>query len=399
MSYEQTYEPDEEVEDRLQRTRRSLDAQRRMTRPFSPPVSSLRPTQSSASFWILRTPREHRRWDVISRQSQSSLISDAAWLRLQRLLVRPLGILIVGACISAAWESCTVFENYHPASSDRKDFFKPKKALGGYPAIALAQATVAVDEAETSMTESSDDAPETTTLPLYGWEPTMYPDPIEDPSRCGISYLVDESNGDDFEFASGASHKHPNPLSMDTRLCDPDFVLGGSYLEQTAAALARFSEQFSQSATSAGIGTVAPPAWHLWQGRRTLSRPKSLSSVRFDVRFLEATSTNGKSDQSPPDVAGTQHGTRLASKSTSWKHNIDTTSDGLSHSKIQPSLQDHGTSTTYMRSDHVGVIVEAPSSDKEKNLRKKEPTARPPIELAVATVRKVRSLSWICVVL
>ena len=387
MSYEQSHQADEEMEDRLQRTRRSFDVQRQMT--MSSSMSSPRPTQSSASFWIWRTPREHRRWDFISRQSQSSLISDAAWLRLRRLLVRPLAILIFGICVSVAWQSYAPLGNHHHALSGHKDFFKSKKALAAYPVIAWAQATVAVDEAETSMMESSYDEQETTKIPLYGWEPTMYPDPIEDPSRCGISYLVDGSSRGDFEFASGTSHKLPIPLSIESRLCDPDFVLGGSYLEQIAAALARFSEQFSQAETSVGIATEDPPSWRLWQGRRT----HSSASIGVDVRLLEATSNNGKRDQSPPpDAAGTQYGTSLSSKSTLLKQTIDTTSDGHSRSKNQPPQQDRGSKTTAFRSDHVGLTVEAPSSDKEKKIRKKDTMVRPPIELAVAAVRKVRCL-------
>jgi hypothetical protein len=65
---------------------------------------------------------------------------------------------------------------------------------------------------------------------LYGWTPDMYPNPLVDPTRCGIAYLP---------FEKGVS-KH-------LKLCDPDWVLGGAYLEDIAFALNNFTDTFGQA--------------------------------------------------------------------------------------------------------------------------------------------------------
>ena len=51
---------------------------------------------------------------------------------------------------------------------------------------------------------------------LYGWTPEQYPSPVDNPIRCGIAYLEEGPHAP---------------------LCDPDWVLGGVYLEQLAARL------------------------------------------------------------------------------------------------------------------------------------------------------------------
>eukprot|EP00547_Thalassionema_nitzschioides_P005430 CAMPEP_0194203588 /NCGR_PEP_ID=MMETSP0156-20130528/3308_1 /TAXON_ID=33649 /ORGANISM="Thalassionema nitzschioides, Strain L26-B" /LENGTH=611 /DNA_ID=CAMNT_0038929363 /DNA_START=128 /DNA_END=1963 /DNA_ORIENTATION=+ len=63
---------------------------------------------------------------------------------------------------------------------------------------------------------------------LYGWVPDSYPNPILDPTRCGISFLPEKDL------------KGINQL----RLCDPDWVLGGIYLEEIADALNNFTGKF-----------------------------------------------------------------------------------------------------------------------------------------------------------
>ena len=72
--------------------------------------------------------------------------------------------------------------------------------------------------------------PENVTIPqntqMYGWTPAGYPNPLVDPARCGIDYLPDVN------------------ISLGMRLCDPDWVLGGSALEEIARSLSNFSRTF-----------------------------------------------------------------------------------------------------------------------------------------------------------
>lgn len=58
---------------------------------------------------------------------------------------------------------------------------------------------------------------------LYGWIPEIYPNPQAEPDRCMIAYLH----------------------STCQRLCDPDWVLGGLYLEEIAMVLSNFSYTIS----------------------------------------------------------------------------------------------------------------------------------------------------------
>ena len=69
-----------------------------------------------------------------------------------------------------------------------------------------------------------------------GWTPNMYPDPKIEPHKCGIAYLV-ETNSYYFQQASSSS--------SNLRLCDPDWVLGGVYLDQISISMADFRRQFS----------------------------------------------------------------------------------------------------------------------------------------------------------
>lgn len=63
---------------------------------------------------------------------------------------------------------------------------------------------------------------------LYGWVPDAYPNPILDPTRCGISFLPEKDLRDNDRL----------------RLCDPDWVLGGIYLEEIADSLNNFTRTF-----------------------------------------------------------------------------------------------------------------------------------------------------------
>jgi hypothetical protein len=74
-----------------------------------------------------------------------------------------------------------------------------------------------------------------TTIPqntqMYGWTPEVYPNPLVDTARCGIDYLSSSQNG-----------------TRDMRLCDPDWVLGRSGLNDVASSLYNFSKTFGVAA-------------------------------------------------------------------------------------------------------------------------------------------------------
>ncbi len=65
---------------------------------------------------------------------------------------------------------------------------------------------------------------------VYGWTPDFYPNPLENPLRCAISHLEPRD--------SLKEGRHG------LRLCDPDWVLGGLYLEEIAIALENFTDTF-----------------------------------------------------------------------------------------------------------------------------------------------------------
>jgi hypothetical protein len=74
----------------------------------------------------------------------------------------------------------------------------------------------------------ADNQPHNSNPTVYGWTPDMYPNPINNPIRCGIAYLQNK----------------PNLTVNDLRVCDPDWVMGGEYLEEIAQKLMNFSNIF-----------------------------------------------------------------------------------------------------------------------------------------------------------
>jgi hypothetical protein len=106
----------------------------------------------------------------------------------------------------------------------------------------------------------------------YGWVPEVYPDPWIDPVRCGIAYLlqqqpdglrtgaaaeeerrgglvVADNNNTDSSNDTNNSEEATNEPSQNAppglRLCDPDWVLGGAYLEKIAQKMKEFSNRFT----------------------------------------------------------------------------------------------------------------------------------------------------------
>jgi len=107
--------------------------------------------------------------------------------------------------------------------------------------------------------ESSDSSNVLSTNPqIYGWTTEMYPNPLLDPVRCSIAFLPEEQQAimqRVIHADGGEDEDVPDPL----RLCDPDWMLGGMYMEQIAFALRNFSDFFSQPDWDVAIDSSTPP--------------------------------------------------------------------------------------------------------------------------------------------
>ncbi|KAG7373894.1 TPM domain containing protein [Nitzschia inconspicua] len=217
---------------------------------------------------------------------------------------------------------------------------------------------------------------------MYGWQPDMYPDPIVDPVQCGIDYLLPtpaggESRGTDGPFSSrgnattsttsidgdertvdgaiDSSISPPPPQSQQPlRLCDPDWVLGGMYLEEIANAMLNFSDHFSHP--------TAPSSGHTyndWKFHRQL------------VPVVTAKRTTRK-----------QHKTRRLGQSSTPKsrkgeEQNDKDSDDTANFDIEAASSDNPEQQQQRQNN---------DDDNNNNNNNYE---RPGISLAVATVRKM----------
>ncbi|KAL7562357.1 hypothetical protein ACA910_016419 [Epithemia clementina (nom. ined.)] len=110
---------------------------------------------------------------------------------------------------------------------------------------------------------------------VYGWTPAAFPNPLYNPIRCAIAYLPQFMDHPPPSSSSSSSLSNSNNDNLDTgemvspmklqssstnqnemlqqqqsshplRLCDPDWVLGGSYLEQIAEAMNNFTTFFGK---------------------------------------------------------------------------------------------------------------------------------------------------------
>jgi TPM domain/Prokaryotic RING finger family 4 len=137
---------------------------------------------------------------------------------------------------------------------------------------------------------------------VFGWQPDMYPDPVMDPVQCGIDYLLASSGENQASGESGShSAKNSSTTSIDAdqrstmvggdspslsaqflqplRLCDPDWVLGGMYLEEIANAMKNFSSHFTFLHSSTKYGD------NDWRLHRKLA--KSSHRIRSPLWRLE----------------------------------------------------------------------------------------------------------------
>jgi len=107
---------------------------------------------------------------------------------------------------------------------------------------------------------------------IYGWTPDMYPNPLTDPVRCSIAFLPEEQQAIRKQINQygtppvipknqtttkdqSVPDDDDNGLEL-LRLCDPDWMLGGMFMEQLAFALNNFSDFFSQPDWDVGVGSL-----------------------------------------------------------------------------------------------------------------------------------------------
>ena len=217
-------------------------------------------------------------------------------IALRRLLIRPISVIIFGACLLQAtsfygrrginpsnsqagehrinswlmgWGSVgdeTIVSLGSPNEKDlssSKNISKPlldmnmlsKQQIPTYPRSWMTKGAPATSQPKELHNKSSEEttpdvSDATPNNPqLYGWEPTVYPNPIYDPVRCGVAYI--EQDEQIQQNAVEETINEPNTVTSSEipvsgnrnklRLCDPDWVLGGMYLEEIAAALHEFS--------------------------------------------------------------------------------------------------------------------------------------------------------------
>ena len=196
---------------------------------------------------------------------------------------------------------------------------------------------------------------------LYGWEPSMYPDPLQDPLRCGILYV---------EHQQQQQQQQQNNSSL--RLCDPDWVLGAVYLEEIAMAMQNFSNLFSDP--------IRRPLWyHGGGGQRMLEQ--EMGFLRFSRSLQYEKQPQQPQVQQQPQQPEQQQ--------------VEATQDD---SVEAPSNDELGNQQEGKDQEElVPEESEAPPPPLNKNNKNKKGKPKPVIELAVATVRKVSFPQVVCV--
>jgi TPM domain len=81
---------------------------------------------------------------------------------------------------------------------------------------------------------------------VYGWAPSQYPNPLHDPLHCAVAYILPHLTATTAARANETTSAAATPSANTLRLCDPDWVLGGVFLEDVAAAMTNFSQRFSR---------------------------------------------------------------------------------------------------------------------------------------------------------
>jgi hypothetical protein len=165
---------------------------------------------------------------VRGRQNQA-LFHSSRSLRIKRLIVRPFAILFGGIFLLKAEGGNRSSLNdfpprlHSPTSSTTAD----SKGISA-ESLSMQQFHPSYRPGHLPPHLSSAPGSDPQTL---GWEPNMYPDPKYEPHKCGIAYLLEDK-----QYIINNESLH---------LCDPDWVLGGVYLEEIAISMTSFMNNFS----------------------------------------------------------------------------------------------------------------------------------------------------------
>jgi hypothetical protein len=101
---------------------------------------------------------------------------------------------------------------------------------------------------------------------VYGWTPEPYPNPLRNPLRCGVAFLVESysNNYNNMNNNAPPQQQQPPQPPQHLRLCDPDWMLGGIVLTDVASAMLNFTETFGEkvvvTATTGSLPTAAAVA-------------------------------------------------------------------------------------------------------------------------------------------
>lgn len=130
---------------------------------------------------------------------------------------------------------------------------------------------------------SSDEATTTYRNPaLYGWTPNIYPNPIVNPVRCKIVGIHPPNNTPTWS-SPPSTPAIPPPPPPPLRLCDPDWMLGGLYLEDIATQLYNFSNTFGYLPGNEWDVEVVPNGRQRWLGNGGKKGPRPLPHVDLAV--------------------------------------------------------------------------------------------------------------------
>jgi hypothetical protein len=243
-------------------------------------------TTGGPLIWVLPQSEQQEEPQFVRRFSSTNTLS------VRRMLIRPISIFVFGVCVLQTWRVARVQQQQHqrmPHSSDSDDITtntpcasmdwketetasfwsnnlwsnrnRVKQQLPPYPG----------GWGKHPAPPSPPPEPPKDNPQLYGWEPTLYPDPLVDPVRCGVAYLPQQTTTTPSEDVSSSSDPPPPPPmpsenettaaqadpnnnnsnnnEESLRLCDPDWVLGGMYLEEIALALSNFSTLYGDWTT------------------------------------------------------------------------------------------------------------------------------------------------------
>ena len=255
------------------------------------------------------------------------------------------------------------------------------------------------------------DANTNTNVAKYGWDPTLYPNPILQPNQCGIAYLLDHySNGDPIRPSPNDGGDDGNSTSSTTtlpsselplRLCDPDWVLGGVYLEEIAQAMNTFSQMFATYFTDIGYRT----SHFIKDSSNTIEvgNEERGSTMSFPFRGVFGPKTTGPTESSdqPPgeqeedDEEASTEGEEEESKpednpklSNGDAATKVATSTAPPFEFVQIEAKDSRTANRNNDKQHADPVVVAADDGKAHTIHHDSDTM-PTVELAIATVRSV----------